>query len=731
MEVLANGSVHLHVGDCVEVLATLPECSVDAVVTDPPYHLTSVVKRFGAENAAPAQFGTDGVYARSSAGFMGQRWDGGDVAFRASTWAAVLRVLRPGGHLIAFSGTRTYHRMVCAIEDAGFECREMLAWLFGSGFPKNLNASKQIDRMLGAEREKVRHQPRLETSGTFCGSMDTRPWIEKSREVGYHEGDCDTPATWAARQWEGWGSALKPAMNPICLARKPLEGTLAKNVIRHGTGALNIDGARVGTDQMKVTVSDGTFKSTNGSMSGHNIGRIDCGAKEGRWPANVMHDGSPEVTAAFPETTPSNVRISEDRDIAQSTWSLNRQGTTPRGMSDNRGSAARFFASFNGRDGEASARRRYIDEGATDFAALPGARRDGTAPSRLFYQAKADFDDRLGSRHPTVKPLDLIQYLVRLITPPKVIEFVCETCAKPPSEERKKHVSSQVQTVQDVVQVSSEEPISVLSRMSVSLGDDSPGKLQDMQQADREVPSDLLFTRMPSGRIPSNQNATSAPMRILQDGVQAKKGRRQAVLFEDMCGQMDWIVEAEKNKISSRLYFNDGPGKCDGNESGLRDGTSSSDGRTYRTATIADGSGSSHQRQEGRQQDRKPPVDDTRCSQRFAESDNKDCDQVSQLRDGPSVVKHCPACGDILVAKERQGVVLDPFAGTGTTAEAALREGMRAILIEREEQYCEDIRRRMRLWLGGPDERRHASLKARGLVESPGPLFDGWPEAAE
>ena len=184
-------------GDCREVLATLPADSVDACVTDPPYHLTSIVKRFGAVDAAPAKFGTDGAFSRMSTGFMGKEWNAGDIAFRPETWAAVLRVLKPGAHMLCFGGTRTAHRMTCfggtrtahrmtcAIEDAGFEIRDTLMWVYGSGFPK-------------------------------------------SRNIG-----------------GGWGTALKPAYEPIILARKPLDCTVAANVQRHGTGAINVDACRV------------------------------------------------------------------------------------------------------------------------------------------------------------------------------------------------------------------------------------------------------------------------------------------------------------------------------------------------------------------------------------------------------------------------------------------------------------------------------------------------------
>jgi DNA modification methylase len=148
-------TVTVHHGDSREVLKGFADASIDSVVCDPPYALVSIGKRFGAENAAPAKAGKSGAYARASAGFMGQKWDTGETAFDPEFWVEVLRVLKPGGHLIAFSGTRTYHRLACAIEDAGFEMRDMIAWLYGSGFPKSHDVSKGIDKAAGAEREVV------------------------------------------------------------------------------------------------------------------------------------------------------------------------------------------------------------------------------------------------------------------------------------------------------------------------------------------------------------------------------------------------------------------------------------------------------------------------------------------------------------------------------------------------------------------------------------------------
>jgi DNA modification methylase len=276
----------VHHGDCRDLMAGMAESSVDSIVTDPPYHLTSIVKRFGAEGAAPAQVGATGAYARASAGFMGQRWDGGDVAFQPATWAAALRVLKPGGHLVAFSGSRTYHRMVCAIEDAGFEIRDQIMWLYGSGFPKS------------------------------------------------HNLDADHA---------GWGTALKPAHEPIVLARKPLVGSVAATVAVHGTGAINIDACRIAS-------SDNTTKAWRDAGDRERI-QYRTGTSGppipttlGRWPANVIHDGSDEVVAAFPAAPGQQGYVGPEHGDRPSRGVFGDYGArAPTPPRSDTGSAARFF----------------------------------------------------------------------------------------------------------------------------------------------------------------------------------------------------------------------------------------------------------------------------------------------------------------------------------------------------------------------------------------------------
>jgi DNA modification methylase len=549
--------VRIVIGDMTQRLRELENNSVDSVVCDPPYHLTSIVKRFSKSDLSrePAmrsnlhdKFKGDikaGQYARLAKGFMGQQWDGGDVAFRPETWAEVWRVLKPGGHLAAFSGTRTYHRMACAIEDAGFEVREMLSWNFGSGFPKSKNVIKDLEKSglachchktkvsnhyvseeslrdlreglaaanalsdnteqdlrsnlqgapdkqdkdrpedgpapnlhnlrepilqsaegpeKGCERKTILQPPLLGTdpSGThednFAagigssapqaghetraksgmegrrdaeeaeGKLQRSPLCEGSglgvadgAEGSLHNGtsasdgaDVRLPADAngsrkpqgsqpgeqssvepgavadkrGSQAWGGWpvcggcskpiipeglGSALKPAHEPICLARKPLsEKSIAANVLKWGTGAINIDGCRI--EGVKPQVTQGI----NGSATSFNVAkerRLSGDPNEGRWPANLCHDGSEEVLAGFPDSDGA-VGAFRDPKGSMGYGGSNRSGGDYRPRQPDSGSAARFF-----------------------------------------YCAKASKLDRLGSDHPTVKPVELMRWLVRLVTP--------------------------------------------------------------------------------------------------------------------------------------------------------------------------------------------------------------------------------------------------------------------------------------------------------------------------
>jgi site-specific DNA-methyltransferase (adenine-specific) len=334
----------IHHGDCLEVLRTLADSSVDAVVTDPPYGLA----------------------------FMGKRWDydvpGTDV------WAECLRVLKPGGHLLAFAGTRTQHRMAVRIEDAGFEIRDMIAWVYGSGFPKSLDVSKAIDKAAGAEREVVNTRivkdiRRNVEADLKQGKTDRCGKFAPGSPSLYMEYNLTAPATDAARQWQGWGTALKPALEPITVARKPLAGTVAANVLEHGTGALNVDGCRVGTDG-GTSRSEQAPYSESGWRTGHKVESLNAG----RWPANLIHDESEEVTELLRDS-------------------------------------ARFFYC-------AKASKRDRDEGLQPDVI---SKRQGARPGSPDETGKFpdhDHRERTGNFHPTVKPTDLMRYLCRLVTPP-------------------------------------------------------------------------------------------------------------------------------------------------------------------------------------------------------------------------------------------------------------------------------------------------------------------------
>lgn len=325
-------NIDLRLGDCLEVLKTIPDNSIDAVVTDPPYHLTSIVKRFGKEDSAPAQFGTDGAYARASKGFMGKEWDGGDIAFRTDVWSECLRVLKPGGHLLAFSHSRTYHRMAVAIEDAGFEIRDQIMWVYGSGFPKSHNIGKVFDKM------EIEHE------------------------------------------YDGYGTALKPAHEPIVMARKPLsEKSIAENVLKHGTGGINIDGSRIGyvSDYDKKHQED-IRKGTGTFFGGDGESKCEQVDMNGRFPANIIFDEE------------AGQLLDEQSGVSKSSaHKIPKRTNNSKNILD---------------------LKTYHRESTFD---------DKGGASRFFYCPKASKKDREeGNNHPTVKPTDLMRYLINLITPP-------------------------------------------------------------------------------------------------------------------------------------------------------------------------------------------------------------------------------------------------------------------------------------------------------------------------
>jgi site-specific DNA-methyltransferase (adenine-specific) len=281
---------------------------------------------------------------------MRKKWDYDVPA--VEVWQECLRVLKPGGHLLAFAGTRTQHRMAVRIEDAGFEIRDMIAWVYGSGFPKSLDVSKAIDKAAGAERKQfqvnhfddTRNVKFSGNAGIGCAICGCTTVVSSGLKCGHPKNSA--PATEAAKQWQGWGTALKPSLEPITVARAPLTGTVAENVLQHGTGALNVDGCRVGDES-------------------------------GRFPANLIHDGSEEVVGLFPESNGQQGKVT---------------GKEPSSEVNS------VYGDFNGRPATAP-------------------RGDTGSAARFFYCAKADAAERRNSKHPTIKPVALMRYLVRLVCP--------------------------------------------------------------------------------------------------------------------------------------------------------------------------------------------------------------------------------------------------------------------------------------------------------------------------
>ena len=340
----------IHQGDCLELMKQLEDNSVDSIVTDPPYGLS----------------------------FMGKKWDCNVPS--VEIWKECLRILKPGGYLLSFAGTRTQHRMACNIEDAGFEIRDMIAWVYGSGFPKSHNIGKAVDKLQGNKREVVGEKE--------CGYQVS---ISKIRfEQGYRPNLTKSTSTVkidkGTSEWEGWGTALKPAMEPITIARKPLsEKTVAKNVLKWGTGGINIDGCRVGNEELSYRATSYKDAKT-GEFSNQSKINYTTGNKivQGRFPANFIHDDSEEVVSLFPDSKgqQGNIKGTEPSDVTKE-----------------------IYGKFNQR-----------------FSSIK--RNDLGSASRFFYCAKTSKSERnkgceeleTTNNHPTVKPIKLIEYLIKLVS---------------------------------------------------------------------------------------------------------------------------------------------------------------------------------------------------------------------------------------------------------------------------------------------------------------------------
>lgn len=741
-ESFLNNRVTLHAGDCLDVMAMLAENSIDSCVTDPPYALVSIVKRFGKPNSAPAK-GND-AYMRASAGFMGKTWDTGDTAFNPDFWREVLRVLKPGAHLVAFSGTRTYHRIACAIEDAGFEIRDQIGYCYGTGFPKSHNVKKAareavcgcptssdfLPSVRDAETCSIRMekaeqpgflQPELPLQdgdgadiGEAClqrkGWMDQREsrfvsgkndrrekscveggnhisktprelcerqicevpagvsvdgasrWLcdgtphsngETDWETVNSEGMCPPPGSSATKQcadefgamarqqksqvgraWQdcrkcgkpiipdGLGTALKPAWEPIVLARKPLsEPTVAANVLRWGTGAINVDGCRIpssgdvrprGSSKLDTDMNDGwarPWMEDRQEVARRHDAAIEWANTLGRWPANLCHDGSDEVVAAFPNA-PGQQRSVGPEHVNKSTVNV------------------------------------YGDYGPRDKFS---PRNDSGSAARFFFQAQQNKIEQVVITW--ISESEPCQATLLVDTgqlPGKAIVALGSTTSK----EWSTFLSGNVLT--GLFRMASTCTIRTATNSTI----ESKTWNYLISLLTNACIADVNYETVNGG----NHAET------------AESGERSLIIT---LGKTESFPGASRAASGTQLKISVSAGQNNQQES--------SNNRFWYSAKANkdDRVGSSH-----------PTV--------------KPIDLIQWL---------------CRLFTPPGGTVLDCFAGTGTTAEAAYREGFSAILIERESEYQADIRRRMELILSGPDERKRASIKARGKLESAGPLF--------
>ena len=339
----------LYLGSMLELSEVIEPKSIDSIVTDPPYGLTSIVKRLGSENSAPIQYGKDGSFQRLSKGFMGKEWDGSGIEYNVNAWRKCYEVLKPGGYLLAFGGSRTFHRIAVAIEDRGFEIRDVIMWLYGSGFPKSLNIGLAIDKKNDVDNRTG--NIKTNGKGTDSGSNIYNANNGSSSMAKHYDERI------AQNEWSGWGTALKPSYEPIIVARKPVEGSVVDNVIKYGVGGINIEGCRIGDDER--TQFSGRSQSKTTVYNSFNQDKAHYETVNGRFPSNTI--------ITYDET--DEQEVCGEMQIEET------------------GSASRYFYC-------AKASQKDRDDGLFELFSTPKR-----------------------NNHPTVKPTELMQYLVRLVTP--------------------------------------------------------------------------------------------------------------------------------------------------------------------------------------------------------------------------------------------------------------------------------------------------------------------------
>lgn len=689
-------NVSLLLGDCVEQMSTLPDASVDAVVTDPP----------------------------AGIGFMGKAWDhdkgGRDqwIGWMTTVASEALRVAKPGAHALVWAIPRTSHWTAKAWEDAGWIVRDRVTHINGAGFPKSRDVSKDIDRMAGAERTEV------------IGTRGLAEWKDGApagvaikdgmRQPFDQVNTLLAPATDAARQWQGFGTALKPAAEDWWLLRKPLsEGTVAANVLRHGTGALNVDACRIGTEQRFNGAACPAADTFNASFDSGYEGTTVAG----RWPANVTLDeaGAALLDSATGELTSGDVAGSKrNTEGGNGVTHGGMSGVLGRSFADS-GGASRFFyvAKSSRSEREAGLDGFTAVTGDAETAAYGDGFRDGPgSPDRgtredYVYKSKPRRND-----HPTVKSIDLMRWLCRLITPPRVAVVVCADCEQDlprvpadvraeasrsaplqppvPADNGGASTPTPAHTVPDVRQDADERAGEDVLQRPVQFN--SAAEAEDLRGVWGDVPGAQADADDVLSQVRGNGDAeASAPVPAMWRGVPAGEERRSDLLHAGVRGEMDRNAPEELQGPTSDgggLHQPPYAGSPDGDADGLSTRTPARDGAAVGPDADRGRSGGSHQRREGRQPSGEPAGTDEARARQPAEAP-EEADRVPPLRRDDRAVRTCPNCGSPLTQTDRPGVILDPFLGSGSTALAALDEGFRCIGIERDEHSMEIARHRI------------------------------------
>lgn len=698
-QVFLDGRVTLYIGDCLKVLPRLPADSVDAVVVDAPYHLGSIQKRFGKAGAAPAKFGRDGAYQRQSAGFMGKKWDGGDIAFRKATWRRVLRVLKPGGYIIAFGSSRTYGRMAVAIEDAGFITHPMIGWIFGQGFPKAHNAAKAIDRELGAAGSITPAGDPVKRM--IPGADQNKVGWEKNDGREYQPGSY-LPATAEAERWLGWaygGQTTKPALEPIYMGQKPFsERNGAANILKHGVGAINIDATRVpiSQDGARSNPEDNTACTCHGHeafQSGHTSDtrspvlpleppdgsgslqpsdalRAPILSRVRNSPADYpnghrLGDEPPHhAQAAGPDAPPSSFDVDKSLDRCAKCGRIRADLSKSCGTIHNVERRSRWPANLI-HDGS--------DEVLAEFPDAPGQQRGVTGDERAHRTVNTYGD--FGTTPSGAEPRDDAGSAARFF---KAAKFTDGELLLWRAKANISEWNPELANTVDGNSVLSKEVVGSVLNDAVTWA--SQGTLRSFPvHFTSATPSEL---RRISEAVTATILNTGSKLSqgLLLDGLSPNASRVSAA------AQLGPIVTM---RITVSHWKSDGsaePVIFDCTEISLEPGALGSEPKGFHYTAKADA--------EDRIGSKHPTV--------------KPLDLMQYL---------------VRLVTPPGGTVLDCFAGTGVTGEAAFREGFKAILVEAEPEYADDIARRMDL-ADNPTKRSAVAKSKNKLMGAEGtPLF--------